>query len=91
MIPITVETQILGLLHIVDTKKFRIPVEILEVLEEAALQLGTALKRMQVEKDLKKHHNQLEDLVNERTVALKKSNRKLERESLNIKNHELRD
>lgn len=85
MIPITVETHTLGILHIVDYKKSQIPIEILEVLEEAALQLGTALKRIQAEEDLKRHRNQLEELVNERTSALKRTNRKLEQEIIDHK------
>jgi len=81
-IPITVENKIIGLLHIVNSKKNQISLETLELLEKGAMQLGIAVKRMQVEKTLNQHRTHLEELVDERTSTLKKINHKLEKEIL---------
>ncbi len=79
-IPIIVGETILGLLHVVSSQKNWISLETLELLEKGAMQLGIAVKRMQVEKTLNQHRSHLEELVEERTSALKKTNRKLQKE-----------
>jgi len=47
LIPIRVEDQILGVIHFADPGENMVPCEKVEVMEEAAMQLGMALRRVQ--------------------------------------------
>ena len=49
LIPIRWGDQILGLIHIADRRENMVPLELVEMLEKAALQLGTAFERVKAE------------------------------------------
>jgi PAS domain S-box-containing protein len=53
MIPIRWGDQILGLIHIADPRENLVPLELVQMLEKAALQLGTALERVRAEEALR--------------------------------------
>jgi len=53
LIPIRWGDQILGLIHIADRRKNMVPLELVETLEKAALQLGTAFERVKAEEALR--------------------------------------
>jgi GAF domain-containing protein len=52
LIPIRVEGRILGLVHVADPRENMVPLESVEALEGAAIQLGTAMRRVRAEQAL---------------------------------------
>ena len=70
LIPIRVEERIIGLIHLADKHEQKIFREMVEILENIAMQLGTALLRIWAEDELKQYQIHLEDLVQERTAKL---------------------
>ena len=74
LVPIRTGDNIYGLIHIADPRKDLIPAETVEILEGAALQLGTAIERVQAEDALQKSHRQLEKRVQDRTAKLLSAN-----------------
>ena len=60
LVPIRAEGRILGLIQVADPKENRIPLGMVETLEKVAMQLGTALRRVQAEAVL---HRQREELA----------------------------
>ncbi len=70
--PIRVENRLLGLVHVADPRENMVPLEMVEVLEGAAMQLGVAIQRVRVEEALKKAHDELEQKVEDRTAELKR-------------------
>ncbi|MBC8231523.1 PAS domain S-box protein [bacterium] len=78
LVPIRIGTRILGLIHIADTRENMVPLEMVEVLEGVAMQLGGAIERVLAEEKLKKHHDHLEELVEERTAELMAVNEQLQ-------------
>ena len=65
MIPIRWGDQILGLIHIADPRENMVSLELVEVLEKAALQLGTALERVKAEEALRESERKYRLLVNQ--------------------------
>jgi PAS domain S-box-containing protein len=49
LVPIRVEGRILGLIHLADPKENMVPLETVELLEKAAMELGTAVQRVRTE------------------------------------------
>ena len=80
LVPIRVENRILGLIHVADPRENMVPLEVVEVLEGIAMQLGTAIQRVRAEEALKKSHNELEMRVEERTTELQDVNKLLKQE-----------
>jgi PAS domain S-box-containing protein len=70
LIPIRSGERPLGLIHIADKRANQLTDNAVEILETAALQLGTAIERVQAEQALKNSHDQLEKRVAERTQML---------------------
>jgi len=54
LVPIRLKDNILGLIHIADPGEDMVPLNIVEVLEKAGLQIGTAILRKRAEEKLKK-------------------------------------
>ena len=79
LVPIRVENHILGLIHVADPRENMCPLEVVEVLEGAAMQLGTATYRVRAEEALRKVHDELEQRVAERTRDLARVNEELRR------------
>ena len=65
LIPIRWGDQILGLIHIADRRENMVPLELVEVLEKAALQLGTAFERVKAEEALRESEAKYRLLVNQ--------------------------
>jgi PAS domain S-box-containing protein len=65
LIPIRWGDQILGLIHIADPRENMVPLELVQVLEKAALQLGTALERVKAEQALRESEANYRLLVNQ--------------------------
>ncbi|HLD48288.1 MAG TPA: PAS domain-containing protein, partial [Desulfobaccales bacterium] len=65
LIPIRWGDQILGLVHIADRRENMVPLELVEMLEKAALQLGTAFGRMHAEAARRESEAKYRLLVNQ--------------------------
>ncbi|HLD46575.1 MAG TPA: PAS domain S-box protein, partial [Desulfobaccales bacterium] len=65
MIPIRWGDQILGLIHIADRRENLVPLELVQVLEKAALQLGTAFGRIHAEAARRESEAKYRLLVNQ--------------------------
>jgi hypothetical protein len=63
LIPIRVVSQILGLIHVADPRDDRVPQEMVQTLEDGAMQLGAAIKRVRAEEELRKSNEALEERV----------------------------
>ncbi len=82
-VPIRFGDTILGLIHIADAKQKKqnmLPGQTLEVLERAAMELGTAIQRLRAAEELRRAHDELEMRVKERTLDLASSNDRLQKE-----------
>ena len=90
--PIRLENRLLGLVHVADPRENMVPLEMVEVLEGAAMQLGVAIQRVRVEEALQKAHDELEQKVEDRTAELKREikERKQAEESLRESENHLR-
>jgi len=64
LIPIRMNNQIIGLIHVADKRENMVPVEKVEVLETIAKQLGTAIQRVGAEEALRTSRDYLEKLTN---------------------------
>ena len=49
LVPIRLDNCILGLIHVADRKENMVPLEMVEILEKAAMQAGTAVRRVRTE------------------------------------------
>jgi PAS domain S-box-containing protein len=80
LIPIRLGDQVLGLIHVADTGDAMVPLEMVGILENAALQLGAAIKRVRAEEELRESNEVLERRVKSRTAELAATNRELRRQ-----------
>ena len=80
LIPIRLGDQILGLIHVADPRDDKVPQEMVQILEDGAMQLGAAIKRVRAEEELRKSNEALEERVKIRTAELAAINRELVRQ-----------
>lgn len=80
LIPIRLGDEVLGLIHVADTSDDKVPLELVQILEDAALQLGASIKRVRAEEELRTSHEVLEKRVKSRTAELATTNRELVRQ-----------
>ena len=80
LIPIRAGSSSLGLIHVADEKPDAITADVVDILESAALQLGTAIQRVSAEQALKVAYAKLDDRVRQRTEMLAQANDQLLRE-----------
>jgi PAS domain S-box-containing protein len=77
LIPIRSGDRTLGLIQVADRQENRLSDAAIEMLEGAALQLGTAIERVSAEQALKASHDELEKRVNQRTEMLTQTKNEL--------------
>ena len=77
LIPIRSGNKTLGLIHVADQEPNAIAAGIVEILEGAALQLGTAIQRVFAEQALKDSYDELETRVVQRTEMLEQAKNQL--------------
>jgi len=65
LIPVRRGDQILGLIHVADRREDMVHLELVEMLEKAAMQLGTAFERGKAEEALKESESHYRLLVNQ--------------------------
>ncbi len=63
LVPITSEGRVLGLIHVADTRENMVPLETVKMLEEAAMQLGTAIHRVLADEALAASEKQYRTLI----------------------------
>ncbi len=80
LVPIQMGKQILGLIHLADSREDVFSDSLVRVLEKAAMQLGTAIQRIHAEEAVRTAKDQLEVRVRERTSELAQTNEALEAE-----------
>ncbi|MGC9197053.1 MAG: ATP-binding protein, partial [Syntrophobacteraceae bacterium] len=80
LVPVRLADSILGMVYIADGKKEMLSSLVVEVLERAAMELGTAVKRLRAVAELERAREQLEERVRERTAELALANEKLRKE-----------
>lgn len=85
LVPIRFEKSILGLIQLSDTRDNMVPLDMVEVVEKIAMQLGTAIVRVKAQQALKESEielriarDELEQRVLERTAELSKASMELE-------------
>jgi PAS domain S-box-containing protein len=77
LIPIRLADQILGLIHVADAREGMVPADLVEMLENEAMQVGATIQRLRAEEGLRRSNEQLERRVRERTAELAETNRLL--------------
>jgi PAS domain S-box-containing protein len=80
LVPIRAGDQFTGLIHVADPRQNKFSLEMVEMLERAAIQLGTAIERVRAEQALLDSHRDLERKVADRTAELVRANEQLQRE-----------
>jgi PAS domain S-box-containing protein len=80
VVPIRSGNRIVGLVHLADQHENMVPLESVRMWEWAAMQLGTAIERVQAAEALQQTHDELERRVKARTGELVIGNEQLKRE-----------
>jgi len=80
LIPIRGAGRVSGLIHLADGSANRLPLDRVVLIEEAAMQLAAAIRRVEAEEALRRSNEELERRVEKRTAALAAANRRLLRE-----------
>ncbi|HYG34364.1 MAG TPA: ATP-binding protein, partial [Clostridia bacterium] len=78
VIPIRYREQVIGVIHMADSRREQFPASAVEFVESMAPLIGEAVHRFQAEAELSKYRDQLEDLVRQRTSELEHANRQLQ-------------
>lgn len=73
LFPIRSMKKVLGLVHVADTRRDQLPPDLVQVLENAALQVGVAIEKARALAALEKTNKILESRLNERTTDLEKT------------------
>jgi len=80
LVPIRSEDSILGLVHIADSQKGKVPIRLVKSVENLTLQMSTAIRRVSAEEKLNKHTRKVEQEIKTRTKQLVKANALLNRQ-----------
>jgi PAS domain S-box-containing protein len=91
VVPIRYRDEILGVIHLADTQKDKIPLANVQFTETTISPLvGEAIHRFNAEAELAKYRLHLEDLVKQRTQELARSNKDLEQFAY-VASHDLQE
>ncbi len=77
LVPIRVEGNIIGVVHIADPRENLLPLRKVETLEDVALQLGMAIQHIQVEEKLNESEKKLRYLSSELMAAQEKERKRI--------------
>jgi PAS domain S-box-containing protein len=77
VIPIRHRDQVLGAIHLADSRPDCFPPATVEFLESMTPLMGEAIQRFHAEAELSRHRDHLEELVKQRTAELETANRQL--------------
>lgn len=80
LVPIKAGDQTLGLIHVADAREGLLNQVMVELMETAAMHVGTAIRRLRAEAGLETAYHKLESRVAERTRALSEMNTELQTE-----------
>jgi signal transduction histidine kinase len=79
LVPIRSGDDIIGLIHFADPREDAVPRELVMTMEWAAMNLGTAIRRVQAREALQKAYDGLEQRVEERTAEIARASERLKR------------
>jgi len=79
LVPIRSGDRIIGLIHFADSREDAVPLELVRTMEWAAMELGTAIRRVQAREALQRAHDGLEQRVEKRTAEIVRASEKLKR------------
>jgi response regulator RpfG family c-di-GMP phosphodiesterase len=74
LIPVHLGERILGLIHVADPREDMVPLETVEALEGAAMQLGTAIQRVRAEEGLQTSEERYRNIFHTAAVSLWEEN-----------------
>ncbi|MFH1931466.1 MAG: ABC transporter substrate binding protein [Pseudomonadota bacterium] len=63
LVPISLGDSILGLIHMADPRENMVPLEMVQLLEKTAMQLGTAIQRVRAETEVRTSEEKYQSLV----------------------------
>ncbi len=73
LLPVRARDQVLGIIHIADPEPGRLPLNLLELMEYAAAQLGSAIEKARAREMLERSNEFLESEVKRRTTTLQQA------------------
>ena len=79
LVPIRSGDHIIGLIHVADPREDAVPRELVMIMEWAAMELGTAIRRVQAREALQRAYDELEQKVEERTAEILRASERLKR------------
>lgn len=74
LVPIRLRDRIFGLIHVADSREDKVHLKTVAILEQAAIQVGTAIERVRTEESLRKAYNELELSLEERETVFRSVN-----------------
>ena len=77
LIPITIDQTISGLIHVADNRENMFPLRVVEALEQAAMRLGLALQRLQMQRRLSETVENLNELSSHLLKAQEEEQRRI--------------
>lgn len=77
LIPVTIDQSISGLIHVADYRENMFPLRVVEVLEQAAMRLGLALQRLQMQRRLSETVESLNELSSHLLKAQEEEQRRI--------------
>ena len=77
LIPIAIDGDVMGLIHVADMNKNKVPLRMVEILESVALRIGLALQRFSIQDQLRRSNEALRHLSSSLLKAQEEEQRRL--------------